>query len=231
MVAIKAIIFDMDGVLIDAKQWHYEALNLALKPHGFEISEDEHIRTYDGLPTRKKLELLSRRKGLDESKHDEIHALKQAYTIDTIQSKCQPNPAHLEVVKALKAEGYLLCVCTNSVRRTTQLILSLAGLEPYLEFSLTSDEVRVPKPSPEIYEAAMERLGVSAAETLIFEDNPYGIQAARASGAKVALVSEPSDINLNFIQFHLSRLGNDTSLLAPNWTEAPREGRKPNLHD
>ena len=55
---IKAIIFDMDGVLIEAKDWHYEALNRALSLFGMEISRYDHLVTYDGLPTTKKLEML-----------------------------------------------------------------------------------------------------------------------------------------------------------------------------
>ena len=57
---VKAILFDMDGVLIDAKEWHYEALNRALKLFGFEISKFEHIHTFDGLSTKDKLKLLSK---------------------------------------------------------------------------------------------------------------------------------------------------------------------------
>lgn len=62
MTKIKAVIFDMDGVLIDAKEWHYEALNKALALFGFAISRQEHLDSYDGLPTRKKLEMLSSEK-------------------------------------------------------------------------------------------------------------------------------------------------------------------------
>ena len=60
---IKAIVFDMDGVLIEAKDWHYEALNRALRLFGYEISRYDHLVTYDGLPTSKKLEMLSLEKG------------------------------------------------------------------------------------------------------------------------------------------------------------------------
>ena len=61
MNQIKAVIFDMDGVLIDAKEWHYEALNRALGNYGYCVSRSEHISIYDGLPTRSKLQLLTER--------------------------------------------------------------------------------------------------------------------------------------------------------------------------
>ena len=61
---IKAVLFDMDGVLVEAKDWHYEAFNKALDVFGLPISRSEHLSLYDGLPTRKKLEMLTEKKGL-----------------------------------------------------------------------------------------------------------------------------------------------------------------------
>ncbi len=60
---IEAVVFDMDGVLIDAKDWHYHALNRALAHFGYSISRGDHLSTYDGLPTRHKLEMLSKERG------------------------------------------------------------------------------------------------------------------------------------------------------------------------
>ena len=73
MTKIKAIIFDMDGVLIEAKDWHYEALNRALSLFGMEISRFDHLVTYDGLPTKKKLEMLSIERGLPKGLHSFIN--------------------------------------------------------------------------------------------------------------------------------------------------------------
>ncbi len=87
---IKAILFDMDGVLIDAKEWHYEALNKALSLFGMEISRYDQLVTYDGLPTKKKLQMLSRERGLPESLHGFLNALKQKYTQEMIFTKCHP---------------------------------------------------------------------------------------------------------------------------------------------
>ncbi len=79
---IKAIIFDLDGVLIDATQWHFEALNKALHLFGYTITEEEHKNFYNGLPTRKKLEHLSKEKGLPLSLHAFINSMKQNPGID-----------------------------------------------------------------------------------------------------------------------------------------------------
>src|SRR5579872_1178148 len=80
MAKIKLVLFDMDGVLIDAKDWHYEALNRALGHFGLTIGRDEHLTLYDGLPTRRKLEMLSKSRGLPAKLHRFINDLKQNYT-------------------------------------------------------------------------------------------------------------------------------------------------------
>ena len=74
---IKAILFDMDGVLIDAKDWHYEALNKALGLFGMEISRYDHLHSFDGLPTKEKLRMLSEEFYLPESLHSFINQMKQ----------------------------------------------------------------------------------------------------------------------------------------------------------
>ena len=84
---IKAVIFDMDGVLIEAKDWHYEALNRALRLFGFEISRYDHQTTFDGLPTKRKLQILSTVDNLPEQLHDFINDMKQRYTMEIVNAQ------------------------------------------------------------------------------------------------------------------------------------------------
>lgn len=111
---IKAVIFDMDGVLIEAKDWHYEALNQALGLFGLEITRHEHLTTYDGLPTKDKLIMLSRDKGLSPALHDFINEMKQQYTMDMVYKFCKPMFHHEFALSHLKQEGYKLAVASNS---------------------------------------------------------------------------------------------------------------------
>ena len=75
----KAVLFDMDGVLIDAREWHYDALNRALSLFGHDIDRYSHLTAYDGLPTRKKLEMLSIDKGLPRGLHKFINSMKLSF--------------------------------------------------------------------------------------------------------------------------------------------------------
>jgi beta-phosphoglucomutase len=192
---IKAIIFDMDGVLIDAKDWHYEALNRALRLFSFEISRYDHLTTYDGLPTSKKLEMLSVQNGLPKKLHAFINQLKQIYTTELVRTCCRPRFKHEYALSKLKSDGYRLAVASNSIRNTVELMMNKARLTSYLDFMLSNEDVNKPKPAPDIYISAMQKLGLNPSECLIIEDNEHGIKAATASGAHLLVVKEVEEVN------------------------------------
>jgi len=202
---IKAVLFDMDGVLIDAKDWHYEALNRALELFGFAIERQAHLSTFDGLPTRRKLQMLSATQGLPVGLHGLINELKQAYTIELSYSKCRPILELQMALSRLKREGYRLAVCSNSIRQTVETMMQLAALDGYLDLALSNQDVAHAKPDPEIYLMAMQRLGLTPAECLIVEDNEHGIQAARASGGQVMVVGSVADVSYDRIKAEISR--------------------------
>lgn len=195
MAKIKAVIFDMDGVLIDAKEWHYEALNKALGLFGYEISRYDHLVTYDGLPTAKKLEMLSMEKGMPLRLHKFINELKQQYTVDRIVTDCHPVFSHEFALSNLKEEGYRLAVASNSIKNSVEMMMERSNLISYLDFFLSNQDVTKGKPDPEIYHVAIDRLGLQAEECLIIEDNQNGIRAAKAAGGHVMQVDTVYDVN------------------------------------
>lgn len=208
---IKAVIFDMDGVLIDAKEWHYEALNRALDLFGLEISRYDHLVTYDGLPTLMKLQMLSLERGLPRSLHRFINEIKQIYTLETINVKCKPTFYHQYAMVKLKADGYAMAVCSNSVPQSIQLMLQRADLLKYFNFYLSNQDVENPKPHPEIYINAIKRLELTPGECLVIEDNPNGIKAARESGAHLLCVSDVTEVNYSNISRRIRELENSNA--------------------
>ena len=191
---IKAIIFDMDGVLINAKEWHFEALNKALSFFGKEISRYDHLVTFDGLPTKKKLEMLSMENNFPYGLHEFVNELKQEYTMQIIYANCKPRFDHQYALSRLKNEGYRLVVCSNSVRNTVDIMMQKAGLSQYLDFFLSNQDVEKGKPSPDIYLKAFEKLQLLPEECLVLEDNENGIKAALSSGANLLKIREVSDV-------------------------------------
>ena len=201
---IKAVVFDMDGVLIDAREWHYEALNRALGLLGYEITRYEHLTTYDGLPTKRKLRMLSVERGLPEELHGFLNSLKQQYTLELVATRCKPVFHHQYALSQLKAAGYKLGVASNSVRRTVEEMMERSDLMRYLDVMISNEDVSRPKPDPEMYLAALDRLGVRAEETVIVEDNENGVKAATAAGTNVLVVDGPDDVTLDAIRSRIA---------------------------
>jgi beta-phosphoglucomutase len=203
MTKIKAVIFDMDGVLIDAKDWHYEALNRALNHFGYNISRYDHLVTFDGLPTRKKLEMLTQEQDLPVALHKLINELKQIYTTEIVHAKCKPIFQHEYALSSLKSQGFKLAVASNSIRDSINLMMLKSGLDKYLDQIVSNQDVRVGKPDPEIYTKSISLLGLTPSETLVVEDNEHGIASARGARANIMVVNSVMDVTYENILQHI----------------------------
>jgi HAD superfamily hydrolase (TIGR01509 family) len=203
---IACVLFDLDGVLVDATEWHYEALNRALRLFGCEVTRYEHLSTYNGLPTRKKLEILTVEKGLPSALHGIVNRLKQVYTREEVLTRCRPVFDKEYMLARLRREGYRLAVCSNAVRDSVEMMIHQSGLDEYFEFLLSNEDVRAPKPDPEVYLTAMARMGVPPEQTMVVEDAPLGIEAARRSGAHVCQVNGFSEVHYFRLRSALDRI-------------------------
>lgn len=203
---IKAIIFDMDGVLIDARDWHYDALNNALSMFGMAISRFDHLVTYDGLPTKEKLKMLSMEKGLPNGLHSFINELKQQFTIEEVILKCRPVFHHQYALARLKKEGYKLVICSNSIKDTITMMLTKAGIIEYFDFYLSNQDVKKSKPDPEMYATAIKKLGLTSNECLVVEDNENGIKSALAAGAHLLRVFNVNDVHYQSITHRIKEI-------------------------
>jgi len=192
---IKAVIFDLDGVLVEAKDWHYEALNLALAVFGCDITYEEHLSTYDGLPTKMKLKMLNENKNFPLELSELVYDLKQIYTNEFFSTRCFPDFSQDYLFKKLKEKNIKTAVASNSITATVDQAMIGLDIRKYIEFSLSNEDVKKPKPDPEIYIKAIDMLGFKPAECVIVEDNINGINAAKASGAHCLEVQEVEDVN------------------------------------
>ena len=192
---IKLIIFDLDGVLVDAKEIHYNALNTALRnvDKKYVIQREEHLSMYDGNPTRTKLKMLSQNKGLPYELHDEIWEDKQQLTIQMIND-LEKDDRLISVLERLEQDGYILCCATNSVRHSAIVQLTRRGFIDHLEFVFTNQDVVNPKPNTEIYLRCMIKAGVSPKETIILEDSELGRRGAKETGSRVLEIRDSADV-------------------------------------
>jgi HAD superfamily hydrolase (TIGR01509 family) len=212
---IKLIIFDLDGVLVDSREIHYEALNMALLKFGpYQISREEHLSKYDGLSTTKKLRMLSEEKGLPEHLHTNVWKMKQEMTLRIIDTFTFDERMR-SILRALRFEGYKMCVASNAIRETVKMMLLRKGLLEFFDFFLSNEDVSKPKPHPEIYMQCMIKAGVGPKETLVIEDSHIGRKGALESGAHLCGVTDTEDLTFEKVSSHLSSLANRT--LKPKW--------------
>ena len=199
----KLIIFDLDGVIVEAKNIHYESLNKALGEE-YSIDWNEHLSIYDGLKTIQKLEMLTEKKGLPIDSYKKIWEDKQKYTALEL-SNLRESEDLKSCMEKLVSDGYKLAVCSNSIRKTILIVLSKLGIIGYFDLILSNEDVSNSKPHPEIYWSAMSKLGFLPEETLIIEDSPYGLLAASRSRADVLRVNSPADVTYNRIKNKLNK--------------------------
>lgn len=208
---MKLIIFDLDGVLVEAKTIHFDALNEALGPK-YSIEWNEHLSKYDGLKTNQKLKILTQEKGLPIELYKQVWEEKQRLTLQKL-SNLSPSTKLQVCISSLVNEGYKIACCSNSIRKTVLTVLSKLGIIEYFDLILSNEDVKNSKPHPEIYWKAISMMGCLPEETLIVEDSPFGLLAASRSKSNIMRVESPKDITYNNIFKHL----NNKTDMVPKW--------------
>ena len=214
---IKLIIFDLDGVLVDARELHYNALNKALGSidKKYIISREEHLSTYDGLSTTKKLNMLTQNKGLSEELHDTVWELKQKMTIEIIDGFSVDDRIR-GIIRSFKSDGYMIACATNSIRETAKLQLIRKGFFEYIDFMYSNQDVKNPKPNSEMYLKCMIKAEVNPNETVIIEDSHIGRKGALSSGAYLCAVEDSTNVSYDKIKRVIDS-ANKNEEVKPKW--------------
>jgi beta-phosphoglucomutase-like phosphatase (HAD superfamily)/dTDP-glucose pyrophosphorylase len=197
----KLMIFDLDGVLIESRELHYETLNDALNAIDpkYIITREEHLSTYDGLSTTTKLKILAANKGLPSSYFDQIWQDKQKHTFERLKSISKSSKL-IEICEWLKSKNYRIAVASNSIRETIKISLMSLGIMEYVEYIMSNEDVRRTKPYPEMYWNCMNALNAIPRTTIIAEDSHIGRQGAIDSGAVLLPIENSYDLTLERIQ-------------------------------
>lgn len=187
------IFFDLDGVLVDSRELHMNALKHALASEGV-ILDENLARNLDGLPTKTKLQLLIEKNIIDAETALRINKHKQILTTEMLHKNIRSNARIRALLLELKSNGLRLAVCSNAIRSTLELSLEKLGIDDLFEFTISNEDVIKPKPSPEIYLKSLEKAQAHRGRVIIVEDSLHGIKAAVASGCHVVKVQNSSDL-------------------------------------
>ena len=194
----RLIIFDLDGVLIDSRENHYKALNAALEriDPKYVITREEHLSRYDGLPTTKKLHMLTEEKGLPVELHNAVWSLKQDLTEEIILKTTKRSMNLIRIFRGCTNRGYWVGVASNAVRKTVDATIKALGVSDYVNVIYSNEDVKQGKPYPEMYWRCMMEFGAYPKDTIIVEDSHIGRQGAIDSGAHLLAVEDPHDLTL-----------------------------------
>ena len=215
-MTIKLIVFDLDGVLVEAKNIHYEALNKSLGEYS--ISWNEHLSTYDGLKTSQKLDMLTTEKGLPVEDHKRIWSDKQKFTLEAL-SNLEVDSKLLNTIARLSNDGYKIACCSNSIRKTVLTVLAKLGLIEFMDLIISNEDVTNSKPHPEMYWQAISKMECLPEETLIVEDSPYGLLAAARSKSYILRVKNPQEVTYNNISNKLNEIKMGDKQNIPAWRD------------
>src|SRR6056300_1058006 len=158
----KLVLFDLDGVLVNTKQIHFDALNESLAKNGYpEISPEEHTLEYDGLTTEQKLIKYN----VAPHEKNKIALRKQAITMLKMKT-IKGSSELIELFNELKDKGYKVGVCSNAIGNTVNNCIDQLMIRPYLDVIKSNWDVDNPKPHPEIWWKAMSEMGVLPEDTV-----------------------------------------------------------------
>jgi HAD superfamily hydrolase (TIGR01509 family) len=132
--------------------------------------------------------------------------MKQEFTFQLGYAKCKPTFNHQYALSNLRARGYRLAACSNSIRKTMEVLFERAAIIEYFDFYISNEDVKEAKPHPEMYITAISKLELRPDECLILEDNENGIKAAKASGAHLLIVNDVNDVNLENISNRIKEI-------------------------
>ncbi len=194
---VKAVIFDMDGLMIDSERVTYEGYVAECKKLGL-VMEREFYKQVLGLPLPSVFQMFYEKYGKSfpmEEVLKEVHR----YMDDLFQKDGVPvKDGVRDFLAYLKEKGYRTVLATSSNRSRVDKILEQTNLETYFDDSICGDEIEKGKPNPDVFLKACDKVGVKPMEAIVLEDSEAGIQAAYSAGIPVVCVPDMKEPGENY---------------------------------
>jgi 2-phosphoglycolate phosphatase len=211
-----AVIFDLDGVLVDSEPLHLRATQAALGARGPSFTERDN-RAFIGATDADLMRVLRILFDLPDSTAALVEA-KTRHLLARLRSEGRPLPGVPGVPRELRAAGWRLGLASASPRIVIEAVLAMLGLEREFEAIVAGDEVARGKPAPDGFLLAADRLGTHPEQCLLVEDSRNGVLAAKAAGMRVAAIPCPATRHqdLSAADFVLPDLEALASILSPD---------------
>ena len=180
---MKAVIFDMDGVLVDSQPYHFKADIDTMAEYGV-IKDQKFYESFAGTLTADRMRTLKEMFGLDVPV-EEMTIKRENMILDIMgKEDIKPVSGIPEFLRSIKEKGLTTAVASSSDYKLINLILDRLKIAKYFDSVTSGSDVKRGKPSPDVFLLAAERIGIEPAECLVVEDSENGVKAAKAAGMK-----------------------------------------------
>lgn len=197
MPKLKALLFDLDGTLIDSEYFHYELWNEILEESGGKLTYEEWLKNHAGIPLPKNAQTLIDRFNI-QTPLPELIERREALTLERLKTKdVILMPYVTEVLDFFESKGLTMALVTSSPRKDVDAIFERNGLGKYFKLIITRSEVTKSKPDPESYNVCVEKLGFAKDECLAFEDTINGLKSAKAAGLTCIVIQSNTEEHPN----------------------------------
>ncbi len=192
---IKAVIFDLDGIIIDSEPWQKIAFERTLKPYGIKLTNKEFAR-FIGIRTYENFVYLKSKYNLPLSAK-ELTKIKNQYYEEILKKQAHPREGLIELLNYLQPQ-YVLSVASGSIKKDVMGTLRLLNIEKYFKLILTGDDIKNGKPDPEIFIKTAQRLNLFPRQCVAIEDSENGVKSAKRAGMYVIAAPTSSTKYHNF---------------------------------
>lgn len=189
---LKALIFDMDGVIIDSEPIHFRVEKRLFEDLGLAISDDEH-HSFVGTTSRWMWSYIKDKYKLNQSIEELVQMEATSYVDHLLSQKDKkPIPGVVDLIQELHGNNVRLAVASSASVRNIEIVLKMFRLERFFEVRVSGDEVRNGKPAPDVFLRCAKTLGLRPGECIVIEDSKNGVEAAKAAGMKCIGFKNPN---------------------------------------
>jgi len=194
---VTALLFDLDGTLIDSEFFHFECWNEIIEETGFKLTYEDWLKNYAGVPLPTNAKNLSEKYHIKTPLH-EIIERRENLTLERLKTKdVNLMPYVADVLDFFVNKNLTLALVTSSPRKDVEAIFERNGLGKYFKLIITRSEVTKSKPDPESYNTCIQKLGITKNQAIVFEDTINGVRSAKAAGLTCYAIQQNTDEHLN----------------------------------